>query len=170
MNRIRTISFSTPVRLGGRFSRFRTNRRRAGSHCAPNEEPDALRPGPRFHPCAGNNTPIPTNTALHARSNPRPTRAPPAPAIPAGAAKPRCDHIRMRRRRSESWSDASRAPTERSPRWLVSASTTGSMRTGLHPIQWARRSASRSGRGLQPASSLGRDCEFAAKPGSSPSA
>ena len=37
VNRILPIALSAPVRPGRRFSRFRTNRRSAGSHCAPNQ-------------------------------------------------------------------------------------------------------------------------------------
>jgi hypothetical protein len=167
VNRILSIALSMPVRLGRRFSRFRTNRQRAGSHCTPNEEPRALRPGPRISPLRRQQHPHP-----HKHGPTRTVESAPHPCQPyqAGAAKPRCNHIRMLCRRSESWGDASRASTVRSLRCLLNASTTGSVRTGLQPIQWVRRSASRSGRRLQPAPSLGRDCEFAAKPGSSPSA
>ena len=53
----------------------------------------------------------------------RPTRAVepahrPRQPYETGAARPRCDHIRMLCRRSESWGESSRASTERSPRCL----------------------------------------------------
>lgn len=78
MNRILSIALCMPVRLGRRFSQFRTNRRRAGSHCAPNEEPGALRPSPRISPLRRQQHPHPHNHGPTRTVEPAPT----PPAIP----------------------------------------------------------------------------------------